>query len=59
MFPYKPSYPMSAGPEYSKTAEVQEKHFKTNYMKMIETVKKTKINTIKKSRKIQIIRESE
>jgi hypothetical protein len=34
-----PSYPISAGPEYSNIAEGQEKDFKTKYMKIIEVLK--------------------
>lgn len=34
------SYPTTASPEHYNTAEAQEKHLKTNVMKMIEIMKK-------------------
>lgn len=39
MSPLKPSYPPTAGPESSKTADVQAKDLKTKYRKMMEFVK--------------------
>lgn len=39
MFPLQPSYPTTAGPEYYKIAETQEKELKTTCMNMIEVLK--------------------
>lgn len=36
--PLEPSYPTPKGPEHVNTAEAQEKDFKTNFMKMTETL---------------------
>ena len=39
MSPLEPSYLTTADPEHPNIAEAQEKDLKTNYMKMIETLK--------------------
>jgi hypothetical protein len=39
MLSIEPSYPSRTDPEYSSTAEAQEKDLKTNYKKMIEVLK--------------------
>ena len=40
MLSIEPSYPSRTDPEYSSTAEAQEKDLKTNYLEMIEVLKK-------------------
>lgn len=50
MSPPEPSYPTTASPEYSNTAEAQEDDLKPNSMKAIEDLKE-ETNPLKKSRK--------
>lgn len=51
--PPEPTYPMTARPEYSSAAEVQENDLKGNFLKMIEILKKRngKKKPLNKSRK--------
>lgn len=56
MSPPEPSSPTTSGPEYSNISEAQEKNLKANYLKMIASLKRKRINPFfKKSRKTKII----
>jgi hypothetical protein len=39
MIPSEPTYPTKTSPEYSNTAEMQEKNLKTNFLKMINILR--------------------
>ena len=40
MSPLESSYSITAGPEYSKVAEAEDKDLKTKYMKVVEVLDK-------------------
>lgn len=55
MSPLEPSNPATAGPEYSSTAETQEKDLKIAFMNTIEFLKGEMDKALKGIQEIQIL----